>query len=125
MSRCGNIHTIISDQGTNLLGAAREMKEWRSGWNLEMLQRFGAEKGIQWITISANSQHQNGISESMVKVSKTVLRSLMKALGSQILTINELNTLLAETTQLVNERPIGVKPNDHVEVHICPPIPSY
>ena len=115
MSRCGNIHTIISDPGTNLLGAAREMKEWRSSWDAQMLQRFGAEKNIQWVTISANSQHQNGISESMVKVSKTVLRSLMKAIGSQVLTLNELNTLLAETAQLVNERPIGTKPNEHVD----------
>ena len=115
MARCGTIHTIISDPGTNLVGAAREMNEWRSGWDQDMLLRFGAQKGIRWVTVMANSQHQNGISEAMIKVSKTVLRSLMKSMGSQVLTLNELNTLLAETSQLVNERPIGMKPNERVD----------
>ena len=62
-----------------------------------------------------NSQHQNGISEAMIKVSKSVLKYLMRSIGSQVLTFNELNTLLAETAQLVNERPIGMKPNEQVD----------
>ena len=114
-AKCGTIHTIISDPGTNLLGAAREMKEWRAGWDMDMLHRYGADKGTQWVTVMANSQHQNGLSEAMIKVSKSVLKSLMKSIGSQVLTLNELNTLLAETAQLVNERPIGMKPNEQVD----------
>ena len=46
MARCGQIQTIISDPGSNLIGAAREMKEWRSTWDTGMLDRFGAEHGI-------------------------------------------------------------------------------
>ena len=85
------------------------------GWNEEMLIRFGSEKGIEWITIMANSQHQNGMSEVMIKLSKAILKSLLKSIGAQVLSLNELNTLLAETAQLVNERPIGLKPNTHVD----------
>ena len=115
MTRCGNIRTIISDPGTNLLGAAREMEEWRQNWDQDMLDRFGAEKGIQWITVMANSQHQNGVTEIMIKLAKTVIKSLMKSMGTQVLSLNELNTLLAEACQLVNDRPIGLKPNEKVD----------
>ena len=115
LSRCGNIKTIITDPGTNFIGASRQMTEWRATWDQNMLDRFGAEKGIQWIKVMANSQHQNGVSEIMVKLAKSVLKSLMKSLGAQILSLNELNTLLAEAAQLVNERPIGLKPNENVD----------
>ena len=121
MCRCGEIRKIISDPGTNLIGAANELKLWREGWDLDMLTRFGCEKGIEWINISANSQHQNGISEVMIKLSKSILKSLMKSLGTQILSLNELNTVLAETAQLVNERPIGLKPNNQVDSSFLSP----
>ena len=115
MTRCGQIRTIVSDPGTNLIGAARELQEWRRNWDMNMLERFGAERGIKWITISANSQHQNGVTEVMIKLAKSVMKSLLKSIGEQILSLNELNTLLAETSQLVNERPIGMKPNESVD----------
>ena len=115
MTRCGQIQTIISDPGTNLVGAARELQEWRKSWDINMLERFGAENGIQWTTISANSQHQNGVTEVMIKLAKSVMKALLKSIGKQILCLNELNTLLAESAQLVNERPIGMKPNESVD----------
>ena len=115
MARCGQIQTIISDPGTNLVGAAREMEEWRKSWDMDKLKRFGAERGIQWQTIMANSQHQNGVTEIMIKLAKSVIKSLVKSIGEQVLNLNELNTLLAEAAQIVNERPIGLKPNESVD----------
>ena len=115
MTRCGEIRVIISDPGSNFIGAANELKTWRSGWDINMLTRFGAERGLEFKTIMANSQHQNGVSEVMIKLTKAVLKSLLKSMGSQVLSLNELNTLLAEVAQLVNERPLGMKPNQNVD----------
>ena len=115
MSRCGNIQVIISDPGTNFVGAEKELREWRESWDKDTLVRFGSERGIEFMTVMANSQHQNGISEVMIKLSKAVLKSLMKSVGEHVLSLNELNTLLAETAQLINERPIGLKPNEKVD----------
>ena len=115
IARCGQIKTIITDPGTNFIGAANELRAWRQGWDQDTLTRFGSERGIEWITIMANSQHQNGFTEIMVKLTKSFLKSLMKSIGQQILTLNEINTLLAETSQLVNDRPIGLKPNKDVD----------
>ena len=115
MSRCGNIQVIISDPGTNFIGAEKELREWRESWDKDTLVRFGSERGIEFMTVMANSQHQNGISEVMIKLSKAVLKSLIKSVGEHVLSLNELNTLLAETAQLINERPIGLKPNERVD----------
>ena len=115
MARCGDIKTIISDPGTNLVGAAKELRQWRQGWDEAMLVRHGAKVGLEWVNIMAASQHQNGMSEIMIKLSKAVLKSLMRSIGKQVLSLNELNTLLAETAQLINERPIGMKPNEKVD----------
>merc|ERR1711872_687874 len=55
----GDVRLIISDPGTQLVGASREMKSW----NEEELSRFGTDKNIEWRFVSANSQHQNGVVE--------------------------------------------------------------
>ena len=107
----GEISQIISDPGTQLKGAAKELKEVLEGWNKEELIRFGTNNGFEWKFVMANSQHQNGPAEILIKVCKGIMKSLMKAIGTQVLFYNELMTLLKETQQLANERPIGIKPN--------------
>ena len=57
------------------------------------------------------SPHQNGSTEIIVKMVKGVMKSLMDAIGTHILNLNELFTLVKEVANLVNERPIGLKPN--------------
>ena len=108
----GDVRKIVSDPGSQLVGASRELSDWRKGWDEEELIKFGATKNLQWDFIMANSQHQNGVTESMVKQVKAVQKSLLRALGETKLTLNEMFTLLAEVGNLVNERPIGAKSND-------------
>ena len=69
----------------------------------------------------AAAQHQNGAAERMVKFSKGVMKALIKAYGESKLSLNELNTLLAETANLVNERPIGAKPNSQTDSEYLSP----
>ena len=107
---------IVSDPGSQLVGASKELLSWRKGWDMEMLTRFGARESLEWRTIMPDSQHQNGAAESMVKLVKGVTKSLMKTMGDTKLSLNELNTLLAECSNLVNERPIGIKPNNQTSV---------
>ena len=59
----------------------------------------------------AASPHQNGVTEIMVKMCKGVMSSMMDAIGTYILNLNELFTLVKEAANLVNERPISLKPN--------------
>jgi hypothetical protein len=108
----GDVQMIISDPGSQLVGASAELIEWRKGWDFEQLTRFGASRGLEWRTIMPNSQHQNGAAEVMIKMVKGVQKSLVHALGDTKLSLNEMFTTMAEISNLVNERPIGIKPND-------------
>ena len=42
---------IYSDPGTQLVGASRELKEWRQGWKQEELIAFGSERQLEWVFI--------------------------------------------------------------------------
>ena len=121
MAHRGEVRLIVSDPGTQLKGAAEELKKWRLGWDMEQLVRFGASKSLEWRTIMAASQHQNGAAESLVKLVKGVKKSLMHSMKESKLSLNELNTLLAECSNLVNERPIGTKPNSQTDPEYLSP----
>lgn len=114
----GQPSVIISDNGTQFVGAVRELKEMISGWDTESLREFSAEKGVQWRFTTPASPHQNGCAEALVKSCKVDLK---KAVGEQILTPFELYTCLLEVANLVNERPIGRIPNDPDDgSYVCP-----
>lgn len=70
----------------------------------------------------ASSQHQNGGAEVLIKLAKGVMKSIMQELGEQKLTLNEPNTVLMETAQIVNSRPIGIKPNKDTDFEYLSPI---
>ena len=111
MALRGDVRLIISDAGSQLIGASKELIQWRQGWDIEQLTRFGAEKGLEWRTIMPSSQHQNGASEILVKLVKGIIKSLLRVLGETKLSLNEMNTVMLEVSNLVNQRPIGIKPN--------------
>ena len=79
---------ITSDPGSQLIGASKELAEWRRGWSEAELASYGAKEGFQWNFISANSQHQNGGAEVLIKLSKGVIKALMQNLGEQLKNIN-------------------------------------
>ena len=69
LARCSDIKMVICDPGTNQVRASNQLAEWRKGWDQEKLTELGAEKGMEFQFIMANSQHQNGISKAMIKQS--------------------------------------------------------
>ena len=121
MANKGDVREIVSDPGSQLKGAARELSDWRKNWDPEELVRFGADKGLKWSFIMADSQHQNGGAESLIKVVKGIMKSMVHAIGGVKLSLNELNTLLAECGNLANERPIGMKPNSQTDPEYLSP----
>ena len=112
MAYRGEVRLIHSDPGSQLVGASKELKEWRNGWSHEELIAFGAEKQLEWKFIGSSSQHQNGVVESIVKMIKGVQKSMLRVIGDTKLTLNETFTMLPEIANLLNERPIGLKPTD-------------
>ena len=121
MADKGKVSEIISDPGTQLKGAANELANVQNGWSDAELVRFGASHGLEWKFTMAASHHQAGAVEIMIKICKGIMRSLMKAIGTSVLFLNELFTLMKEVANLANERPIGLKPNSQSDSQYLSP----
>ena len=90
-----------------------------------MVVRFGADKSLDWLFIMPDSQHQNGAAEIMVKMVKGVKKAFLKSMGGQVLNLNEMSTLMADISNPVNQRPIGVKPNTRTHPEFLSPNSLY
>ena len=114
----GHPALMMSDNGSQMVGAERELREMIEGWDVDELKTFCAEKGIQWKFVTPAAPHQNGCAESLVKTCKKALKG---AIGDQVLTPFELYSCLMEVGNLVNQRPIGHIPNDPDDgTYLCP-----
>ena len=109
---------MLSDNGSQLVGAERELREMIRGWDVEQLKEFNAEKGMKWQFATPAAPHQNGCAEALVKSTKIALK---RAIGEQVLTPFEFYTCLLEVANLINQRPVGRIPNDPDDgSYLCP-----
>ena len=65
--RRGNPKTMRSDNGTNFVGANRELSDALKSLSQERITRELAQEGITWYFNPPSSPHMGGILESMVK----------------------------------------------------------
>ena len=105
---------IFSDRGTQLVAASTELKEL----DLTAIQQFGRDQGLEWVFCSPQAPWQNGTAEALIK---SVKRAITTSVGLQIRTLSELQTVLLESANLVNERPIGTHPKSPEDgTYLCP-----
>ena len=114
----GQPGVILADPGSQLIAASKEMENWRSNWSNEQLVAFGASKSIQFKFCTADAQWENGVCESMVR---NIKRALKTAIGDTVLTLEEAVTYMMEAASIVNQRPIGIKPNSKVHPEFLTP----
>ena len=100
--------TIYSDAGSQLAAANKELRDMTKQWNLDQLTDAVSSHGATWkFTKSSDAPWENGCCEALIRLIK---RALTIAIGDNILTFSELQTVLFEVANLLNERPIGRKP---------------
>jgi hypothetical protein len=94
-----------SDQRTQLVAASKQLATWDWTAVHEMAEGVNAE----WHIVPTGGQHYNGQAERLIGLLK---RCLEGTLNSRRLTLGELNTVVAEATQMVNSRPIAKNTGD-------------
>ncbi|XP_055859438.1 uncharacterized protein LOC129921565 [Episyrphus balteatus] len=107
VARRGKCSIIYSDNGTNFQGAARTLCEWynlvRSEEHNHKISSKLAADGIKWEFIPPHSPHFGGLWEAGVKSVKQHLRRIV---GNNVLTFEEISTLLSQIKALLNSRPL-------------------
>ena len=76
-----------------------------------------ADEGVKWKFAPPNVSWRNGCAEALVK---SVKRSIKVAVGDQVLSFPEIQTMLHEAANIVNERPIGVHSNQIDDNYLSP-----
>ena len=91
---------IYSDPGSQLVAASKELKNIVKGLNVEEITQFGNDKGLEWKFSPADGPWQNGCSEALVK---SVKKAIAGSVGSQVLTIPEIQTVCFEAATDPND----------------------
>lgn len=105
VARRGLPTDCYSDNGTNFVGAARELRE-----TYKMLSKSKNEissalayKGIQWHFNPPSAPNFGGLWEAGVKSAKSLLR---KTIGESIFTFEQYSTLFSRIEAILNSRPL-------------------
>ena len=67
IARRGKPNTIISDNGTNFVGAEREFAEYVAAWNKEGIEKHLIQRGIRWKFNPPAAPHFGGVWERLVR----------------------------------------------------------
>lgn len=107
ISRRGMIRKMVSDNGTNFVGAAKNLREIMKRENVESYER---EFDLEWSFNPPSAPHHGGIFEAAVKSMKY---HLIREIGDHALTEEEVNTLLCQIEACLNSRPLGALHDDN------------
>ena len=100
---------ILSNNGTNFVGAAKEMQEWIEAWNETDIEQSLARKKTKWKFNSPGAPHFGGAWERMVRSCK---KAMMAIVGNRTLTDDVLSTTMCLVEQILNSRPVTSVSND-------------
>ncbi|XP_042219310.1 uncharacterized protein LOC121864289 [Homarus americanus] len=107
--RRGTPERIRSDNGTNMVRAAKELKLEVKSWEQDDRLRGALLKAdIDWVFNPPAAPYMGGVWERQIRTVKKVLQAIV---GSQVLDDERLQTLFCEVEAIVNERPITPVPN--------------
>ena len=118
VSRRGTPAMIWSDNGTNFIGAEKELRESIEKWNVVNIAAELAHKGIKWRFNPPSAPHQGGIWERLVRSFKRVLYTI---LGTRRLTDEVLHTTFCLVENALNSRPLTPVSADPCDLNALTP----
>ena len=113
-SRRGPPQRMISDNGTNFVGADRELRELVETIDTDAVKDRTSYIGIEWSFNPPAAPHFGGIHESLVKSAKRAIRAVLK---DAAVTDEELVTCFTGVEGILNSRPLTYQtshPSDDV-----------
>lgn len=108
LSRRGPVRQLRSDNGTNFVGARRELKEALEEMDESRIKEELLKSQCDWIKFKMNvpaASHMGGVWERQIRTVRSILSSLLSNNGKQ-LDDESLRTLMCEAEAIVNSRPL-------------------
>lgn len=101
----GAVRQIVSDQGTNFVGAKNELTKALMEIDKDRLATYLAQKQCEFIMNVPNASHMGGVWERQIRTIRSVLSSV---LSQSVGRLNDfsLRTFLYEAMAIVNSRPL-------------------
>ena len=101
--------TILSDNGTNFIGAARVLKELLEEWEKAKIESHLIQKKNVWKYNPPGAPHFRGINERLVQSCKKVMIAILE---EQSLTDEVLSTTMCLVEQTLNVGPLTAVSDD-------------
>lgn len=117
LSRRGQESGLRLDNGTNFVGAERELRKSLKDLNQSKIQE-SMLKTVKWIFNTPAASHHGGGWERQICTVRKVLSALLK---QQRLDDEGLHTLLCEVENIVNDRPITTMSKDPNDLEALTP----
>ena len=120
IGRRGNIHLMRSDNGTNFVGAIKELRKAFQEIDHNQIPQYLQRRGADWITWIRNpptASHMGGVWERQIRAARSILNALLKTRGRS-LNDEALHTLLIEVEATVNSSRITTKTINDVQSHV-------
>lgn len=118
ISRRGQVTQLISDNGTNFIGADRELREAIGVLNQQRIGGVLSRDGIRWSFNPPAGSHHGGIWERMIRMVRRVLNSVLR---QQTLDDDALYKVFCEAEAILNDRPLTKLSDDPTDLEPLTP----
>ena len=120
VSRRGDVQFIRSDNGTNFVGAKRELKEQFEKMKQSKIVEFCANKNIDWQFNPPGASHFGGVWERLIRSIRQIMYGLLR---EQNIKFDEegLATMCCEIENILNNRPLTQMSNDPNDLNALTP----
>ena len=100
---------MLSDNGSNFVGAEKEIRELVGELDHDQVQRMTSNQGVTWYWNPPSAPHFGGVFEAMIKSSKRAIYAILKDAD---VTDEELQTTFIGVESLMNSRPLTALSDD-------------
>lgn len=114
----GDVKELRSDNGTNFVGAERELRASIKEWNHKQIEEELQQRDCKWVFHPPGASHMSGVWERLIRSAKRAMKAI---LGEKTVDEEVLRTVLSEAQAITNSRPLCPNSDDPRDIEAITP----